>query len=339
MKIFTFPKRPDLALVIRGLAALSVLLWHGGFHAATNAISHYFIVPGRTAVWIFFAISGYLLTRGFTARKYQLTKFDLIRFYYNRALRIYPLFLFVTAFCLALTPNWRALLNLRFLAKNLLVFINYHHEYPLNGVFWTLGIEVQFYLLFPFLYFLQSTTRGLRPIVLYFLFCFSLTVLKKFDQQLLRDSRSFLGNLMHFQVGIIIALNRLQILKLEPHKNWLKLLGVSSVIILIFTNKLYHTSNELYFGLSGLFLVDSAIAGFLMLHVIMEENHDTLHRFNWKLGYILGILSYGLYCWHPILISSLKLTEVNYLALILGSLLASLVSYIIFERPFIKLKL
>ena len=53
----------DLLLVTRGLMAVAVVVWHaegyqGDFPSLLN-------VPGRTAVWIFFGISGYVIAYGF----------------------------------------------------------------------------------------------------------------------------------------------------------------------------------------------------------------------------------------------------------------------------------
>jgi peptidoglycan/LPS O-acetylase OafA/YrhL len=52
----------DLLLVIRGLAAISVLIWHAGGHQGGFPFIN---VPGRTAVWVFFGISGYVIAYGF----------------------------------------------------------------------------------------------------------------------------------------------------------------------------------------------------------------------------------------------------------------------------------
>jgi peptidoglycan/LPS O-acetylase OafA/YrhL len=79
----------DLLLVIRGLAAISVVIWHTvGFEAGYPLVN----IPGRTTVWVFFGISGYVIAYGFLHGRYLLDGPGLKHFYLNRFLRIYPLF-------------------------------------------------------------------------------------------------------------------------------------------------------------------------------------------------------------------------------------------------------
>jgi peptidoglycan/LPS O-acetylase OafA/YrhL len=49
-------KKVDLLLIVRGILAVSVLFWH--IEGYKETIPHIFNIPGRTAVWIFFGISG-----------------------------------------------------------------------------------------------------------------------------------------------------------------------------------------------------------------------------------------------------------------------------------------
>lgn len=83
----------DLLLVVRGIAAISVLVWHAVGYAGGWALIN---IPGRTAVWVFFGISGYVISHGFINKKYKLNELDLRHFYLNRILRIYPLFLLLS---------------------------------------------------------------------------------------------------------------------------------------------------------------------------------------------------------------------------------------------------
>ena len=81
----------DLLLILRGLAALSVGFWHvtGAYDPTLPAA---FNTSGRTAVWLFFGISGYVIAYGFIHGRYRLVRSDLLQFYWNRFLRLYPLF-------------------------------------------------------------------------------------------------------------------------------------------------------------------------------------------------------------------------------------------------------
>jgi peptidoglycan/LPS O-acetylase OafA/YrhL len=96
---------------------------------------------GRLAVQLFFFLSGY-----WTATIWA-TKFDgrdLVRFYASRYLRIAPLYFLVMLPAAALRPASIVPANL-----TLLGVASAHHD-P-TGVSWSLDIELQFYLLAPFI--------------------------------------------------------------------------------------------------------------------------------------------------------------------------------------------
>ncbi len=140
----------DLLLIIRGLAAIAVVVWHAsGYNQADMPLIN---IPGRTAVWVFFGISGYVIAYGFLRKRYALTGAGLRHFYLNRFLRIYPLFL--TLSLLAWVTIWATVgtspIGWSDLPSQLLA-LQFNHDYKLNGVFWTLGLEIHFYLLAPIL--------------------------------------------------------------------------------------------------------------------------------------------------------------------------------------------
>lgn len=101
---------------------------------------------GYTGVALFMTLSGFLF-----ARICHDKHISLWNFYRNRILRIYPLFLFVLLMACSLDPlrnDFFSLLRSIFLMHNLknAVFFPQFTE-----VLWTIPVEVQFYLLFPFL--------------------------------------------------------------------------------------------------------------------------------------------------------------------------------------------
>ena len=163
--------------MLRTLLALSVVLDHLG-GGTTD-----WLVGGRLAVQLFYVISGFLIS-------YVLTATDHYRgapgrFYANRALRLYPVYLAVAALTLLAYAAggdafWRvydglplaatlflALSNLVILGQDWLMFFGIDHgalaftgsfarsDVPLyQGLLvpqaWTLGVEMSFYLIAPF---------------------------------------------------------------------------------------------------------------------------------------------------------------------------------------------
>jgi peptidoglycan/LPS O-acetylase OafA/YrhL len=133
---------------LRGVAILIVLMGH------CWADNGYFTVLGEVGVEIFFVLSGFLITTLLLKEKIKNGHVSLKLFYIRRALRIMPvayLFLLVllvlnACFYLGVTPI--GFLTSALYLKNVPI-PNSADWY--SGHFWSLSIEEQFYLFFPFL--------------------------------------------------------------------------------------------------------------------------------------------------------------------------------------------
>lgn len=151
---------------LRGLAALAVMWFHftNGGHLFDGAgLGRWLLkasgVFGWTGVEFFFVISGFVLPYALQRGGYRLR--DYVTFLGKRLLRLEPPYLVSVALALVLwwagsrapafhgapfALEWpRLLLHLGYL--------NSHFGYePYNPVYWTLGIELQFYLALALLY-------------------------------------------------------------------------------------------------------------------------------------------------------------------------------------------
>ncbi len=150
---------------LRGLAALSVAAYHiyryGPVAKAAASITPAFLdVPlrhGWMGVQIFFVISGFVIA--YTLRSARITPGYLGNFALRRSLRLDPPYWFTILFVIGLytittslfdiedglmsqAPTWDQLVAHVFYLQNVLGYTN------LSVGFWTLCIEVQFYLLF-----------------------------------------------------------------------------------------------------------------------------------------------------------------------------------------------
>ena len=146
-----------------GLRALSisfVLLAHGTFGL---------VGPGPIAqmahfgVRVFFVISGYLITSLLLEEEKKTGTISLRTFYLRRTLRIFPPFyVFVGFVALGAALGWFELQRCDLLAA-LTYTTNYHHERSWNlGHAWSLSVEEQFYLLWPFLMKVLGSARASR---------------------------------------------------------------------------------------------------------------------------------------------------------------------------------
>ncbi|HEX8732524.1 MAG TPA: acyltransferase [Ktedonobacterales bacterium] len=142
---------------IRAIAALSIVVFHTLLYLHVEYLpvsqatgnSWYYLSMG---VQLFFILSGFLLFRPYA--RAILTGAELpswTRFYQRRALRILPVYWAILAVMLA--TQWQVA-GKPLWANALTHFALIHDSFPrfnrdLNGPFWTLAVEVQFYLLLP----------------------------------------------------------------------------------------------------------------------------------------------------------------------------------------------
>jgi peptidoglycan/LPS O-acetylase OafA/YrhL len=141
---------------LRALAVVPVILFHAGFSAFSG---------GYVGVDVFFVISGYLITSLLLTEHHEGT-FSLIRFYERRARRILPALFSMMAVCLPVA--WLLLLpdDMKDFCESLAavaVFASNVVFSRQNGYFdtaselkpllhtWSLGVEEQYYVLFPLL--------------------------------------------------------------------------------------------------------------------------------------------------------------------------------------------
>lgn len=145
---------------LRAIAALSIVVFHG-LHAADfqhNAISRitgnfFWYLP--TGVHLFFVLSGFLLFLPYVRALLLDRPFPSPwRFYRRRALRILPAYLVALMILswLSTTYHSHPVSGGSIVAHVLMI----HDMFPrfnrdIEGPFWTLAVEVQFYLLLPFM--------------------------------------------------------------------------------------------------------------------------------------------------------------------------------------------
>lgn len=149
---------------LRAIAVLSVVI----FHALPNAIPGGFI-----GVDIFFVISGYLIST-IILRSIKHDKFSILEFYKKRILRIFPALALVLTFSIAL--GWITFTATEFsdLGGNIFAgasfFSNIHllgtdGYFHINSEFlplmhlWSLGVEEQYYVVWPILLWVLWRTR------------------------------------------------------------------------------------------------------------------------------------------------------------------------------------
>jgi peptidoglycan/LPS O-acetylase OafA/YrhL len=157
---------------IEGMRAVAILL----------VISAHFAIPGFSAgfigVDIFFVLSGFLIT-GILVREYQQEgRINLVRFYANRFRRLFPaLATMLIISCVAaswILPDTQNLLHSKAAAMAAVWLSNIHFTFADVDYFaaesstnlfvhtWSLGVEEQFYLLWPLLILVAMALPAVR---------------------------------------------------------------------------------------------------------------------------------------------------------------------------------
>jgi peptidoglycan/LPS O-acetylase OafA/YrhL len=341
-KFFDYPKYFDFALVLRGIVAYVVVYWHVEGCVLTSESSSFFVTSGRAAVWIFFSLSGFLLTSGFRSGRYSFTFLKLKDFYINRFLRIYPLFFFVSLCSIVghyYFLNKISPLNWEFINRNFLM-LQWQHAYVLNGAFWTLGVEMQFYLLFPLIIYFQIKWNKPFASFIFYISLFTVQFLfKKVDPTIFADCRNLLGNLMHFQLGVVACFYqdkiRRHITESKPVYHYA--LYAFTLILFLASNRYFRNHSDAFYGWKGILLIDAMTFCLLVMHLKWEHEKIPLNLFT-KILVVSGLLSYGVYAWHPLVQLFSPENERNVLFVTAVSYLLALLTYAFLEKNVLKLK-
>ena len=141
---------------LRALAALSVFIVH--FQQFTNIGGvlgpfdlERWMVNGNTGVALFFALSGFLLSIPFWQANQEHNLPNIKHYFLKRAIRIIPLFYFCFILLMALKGFKGAEVNFNNILSHLFFLHNLKDDQvmSLNPPFWSLAVEMQFYILLP----------------------------------------------------------------------------------------------------------------------------------------------------------------------------------------------
>lgn len=308
-----------------------------------NEQLNYLISRGAIGVMIFFALSGFVLALPFAKSGYT---FSYKKYFTRRLERLEPPYIF-----------WMSLFAIIFIIKSgmgvgemaghYFSSIFYVHnivyaEFPvINPVAWSLEVEIQYYIIAPFLAILYFNQKDLsfRRIFLAALIILFIVLQHVFGFQYQPFRASILGQLQHFLVGLLAA-------DLFVHsKNWVNkkaylydILGVVSIIIMMFT-----WTDDLEKAL----LFSTALMGFF-ISTLKGKIVPQILSYKWIP--VIGGMCYTIYLTHlPLLeliyslidrigysttyFSGLTISLIITLPIIL---LSSIIFYTVIERPFMK---
>ena len=336
--------RPDID-GLKGLAILLVFVFH---------YASVWVPGGFIGVDVFFVVSGYLIGRS-VYQSIEAKKFKLATYFANRAKRIFPSLIVMLAVLWVFA--WVAFLPKEFasLGKHIggaSVFISNWMLWREVGYFdtsadlkpllnlWSLGVEEQFYLLFPFIVFLALR---LKRQVLLILGCLFLATLIASEMNI-KDMRAWayfhpLSRFWELLAGAILAYVELRswyvaidrTKRVHLLKQAAGLCGVGLLLLAAFS----YSKATVFPGAHALLPVIGAVL------IIAAGPAAMINRWLLSNKYIvyIGLISYPLYLWHWPLISIVRVVDgmepVAGLKIVLALLtvVLSVLSYHWLEKP------
>jgi peptidoglycan/LPS O-acetylase OafA/YrhL len=334
---------------LRAIAVLSVILFH------FNPL----ILPGGfSGVDVFFVISGYVVSSSLAKSQHRHFIGFVLQFYSRRIIRIYPALLaclmivgllqtlFVPASWLSQSTNSTALYAFAGISNYALIWFNDGYfspriEFNAFTHTWSLAVEEQFYLLFPFIFFIwikykeQKTFMGrITPYLLPLLFIVSL-IYSWHETQSAPNHAYYLlpSRFWELVSGAMLFICHQQnklIIQSKHNSNFAIALG----IILIAIGFIYSDPKSFPFPWALL-----AVSGTLCLITGVANTSGRLASIlQFPLLVYIGKISYSLYLWHwPVLVLfrwTMGLDHPsNILAAALATGLCSIFSYHFLERP------
>jgi peptidoglycan/LPS O-acetylase OafA/YrhL len=326
----------------RGLAVLMVLLDHASDAGMRGFPGANLNRAGKYGVYLFFVLSAFLLTYQFYVRRQE--EFLEARTWFNyacrRFLRIFPVYAVVLLAMIAMQK-----LPTGDFATHLLLRDG-------KRAFWTIPVEVKFYLIVPFVVFalfwagrkhwLWGALASLVPVGV----CAAILVLER--PWSLQENVLLAPNLVTFIMGgtAAIAYGKLQRAQaFERWGPWLRsaaLIAAVGIVLRIPSvyNALFSPVKEL-----GKFGNDEAICGALWSIFILgtiQGDGWLACALRWKPLRYLGLISFSAYLWHGKFVSDvddLPVAPVLRLLAFLGLVVAvSTASYFLLERPLLRIR-
>ena len=340
--------RPDID-GLRAIAVMAVV----GFHAFPE-----FIKSGFIGVDVFFVISGYLITK-ILLDDLCGNSFSLIEFYSRRMLRIFPSL--VTVLLITYVIGWFTLLPMEYkeLGKHLIggaTFISNLIYWRESGYFdtasehkpllhlWSLGVEEQFYILWPIILLLGWRLKKsiLSVVVIIFIlsFCFNIAIYSENPVALFYSPQSRFWELL---IGALIVLVPHQLSPLEKDNS-------SIYVNVAIRVRKYFAHLGFFLLVSALFLIDKknlfpswwgllpTIGAAL---IILSNKESDINRYLLSNRFLvwIGNVSYPLYLWHwpllsyAVLISGGALSWETRLLLVILAIFLAWLTYYYVEKP------
>lgn len=298
---------------LRSVAVLPVILAHAGFKVFHG---------GFVGVDVFFVISGFLITSILLAETSQ-GRFSLLTFYERRARRILPALFVVMAACLpvaywGMLPNefknfGQSLVATSLFANNVLLMVTSGY-WSLASEFkpllhtWSLGVEEQFYILFPLLLMLCRRWRAATLMALFAVLALFSLAAAEWGSRAWPDAAFYLLPTRAWELLMGAMAAALPLLRPQPvlSAGWrqgLSLAGLGMIAVSVFAFDESVPSPSLPIVLPTL--------GAVLVIVCATPGTWVQRLLASKVPVTIGLISYSAYLWHQPLFAFARVIEVE----------------------------
>lgn len=360
---------------LRALAALAVIYHHVELHNHFNPIkSHstflnYFTYnAGKNGVFLFFVLSGFLITYLLLQEKDKYKTVFLKKFFLRRIFRIWPLYYLIFVLSLLVIPwlafhfdifkedlsTYNKIIDSHNYGIRPIVFylvfmpnVALHMQYFITGCSqaWSVGVEEQFYILWPFLILVFNKSRIVK-VFLVVLFLFPVLIFLAKNNYIFYPLAVIIKSIpFHFMaigaIGGYFFFNKNQFIEKYTHSKW----GYLSVISLVVAFLFYQFFRSM--------IQEIAISLLFLLLILFTINNGNQWAFRNRLFSYLGKISYGIYMYHTFVMflvfpfvnkyvstfqGGLYYNVLLYPLIFIITIVVSSLSYHYFEFKFIKIK-
>lgn len=311
---------------LRGLCALWVLVYHAWVYVTPQAITwslfgqeirvHVFFSLGWSGVQVLFVLSAFLLTIPYARANAGLAaKPQVWRYLSRRIARVFPAYHIQLLILIALAWVFsdKLIVSLEQLPHYLLMLfmpppMGVGSPANINGIWWTLPIELSFYLLLPLITGLAAWKRSWLLLLLSLFVTmawrwYALDVINPEQKRLWVSQLP--GSMDSFGMGMLGAIIHVQFTQVRQRSVAYDriLLGLLWSTPLIFFGLGYWMAEafESYWSISPIMFAWTPIFNVAVIILILNcaNNRTLLDRlFGNRWVFYLGTVSYGLYLWH-----------------------------------------
>jgi peptidoglycan/LPS O-acetylase OafA/YrhL len=335
---------------VRALAISVVVVFHLHF----RAIRSWEESLGRTGVTLFFVLSGFLITWLLLKENRRTGAISLWNFYVRRFLRIFPGF-----YCF-----WIIYVGLAAVAHKhiawanciaALVYLN-NYYWPLRGggeggmlLTWSLGVEEQFYLIWPSIFKRFRANLDKMSLVLAALcgivLLHRILLLYVWHAPPLYLYSAFDARMDSLATGCLLAIS----ISTQKAERFVRFVcahrALPAITFALFALSMAMPSllrNFSYWNVEG-FTVESMLSAVLIVQMVVLGTEWPWKWINWRWVRYIGLVSYSWYLYNAIGPDAVNHSPLGRTllrapaGLVAGLLLAS-ASYYLVEKPFLKLK-